>query len=69
LLDHVVVFNEMHLRRVLREYFTYYEESRTHLGLGKDCPVSRAVEPLERGEIIAIPHVGGLHHRYSRRAA
>jgi putative transposase len=56
-------------RRGLREYLDYYEKSRTHLGLAKDCPVSRAVEPPERGEIIAIPHVGGLHHRYTRRAA
>jgi transposase InsO family protein len=68
-LDHVVILNELHLRRVLREYLTYYEEARTHLGLAKDCPVPRAVEPSERGEIVAIPHVGGLHHRYTRRAA
>jgi transposase InsO family protein len=68
-LDHVIILNEMHLRRVLREYLTYYEGSRTHLGLGKDCPAPRAVEPPERGEIISIPHVGGLHHRYTRRAA
>jgi transposase InsO family protein len=68
-LDHVVILNEMHLRRVLREYLTYYEGSRTHLALAKDCPEPRVVEPPEAGEIIAIPHVGGLHHRYSRRAA
>jgi hypothetical protein len=64
-----MILNEMHLRRVLREYITYYEGSRTHLGLAKDCPVPRVFEPPERGEIIAIPHVGGLHHRYTRRAA
>jgi putative transposase len=68
-LDHVIVLNEMHLRRVLREYFTYYEESRTHLGLAKDCPQPREVEPANTGSIIAIPQVGGLHHRYKRRAA
>jgi putative transposase len=68
-LDHVVILNEMHLRRVLREYLDYYEKSRTHLGLGKDCPMPRAIEPCKRGEVIAMPQVGGLHHRYSGRAA
>ena len=68
-LDHVVVFNEMHLRRVLREYLAYYTEARTHLGLGKDCPEPREIEPPENGKIIAFPHLGGLHHRYTRRAA
>ena len=68
-LDHVIILNEKHLRRVLREYLTYYEVSRTHLGLAKDCPVPRDVEPPERGDVIRIPQVGGLHHRYARRAA
>jgi len=69
-LDHVVVLNEMHLRRVLREYLTYYERARTHLGLAKDCPEPREVEPPDIGdEIVALPMVGGLHHRYTRRAA
>ena len=68
-LDHVVILNEHHLRRVLREYVSYYSEARTHLGLGKDCPVARAVEPPEAGRVVALPQVGGLHHRYTRRAA
>jgi transposase InsO family protein len=68
-LDHMIIFNENHLRRVLRQYFRYYTESRTHLGLGKDCPEPRAVESPEMGEIVAIPQVGGLHHRYARVAA
>jgi len=68
-LDHVIIFNEKHLRRVLREYFRYYAESRTHLGLDKDCPVPRPVERPEMGNVVAIPQVGGLHHRYTRRAA
>jgi hypothetical protein len=65
----MIIFNEKHLRRVLREYLWYYTESRTHLGLDKDCPEPRSVEPPEMGEIVAIPRIGGLHHRYTRRAA
>jgi hypothetical protein len=66
-LDHVVILNRGHLRRLLKSYFAYYHRSRTHLGLAKDAPAGRAVMP--RGEIIAFPEVGGLHHRYERRAA
>ncbi len=68
-LDHVVVFNENHLRRVLRGYLRYYHASRTHLSLGKDAPEPREVESPELGKIIEFPEVGGLHHRYARRAA
>ena len=69
LLDHVIVLNEGHLRRRLRSYFRYYHGSRTHLALEKDAPEPRAVEPPEHGRVVAVPHVGGLHHRYVRRAA
>ena len=68
-LDHVIVWNERSLRRTLHNYFAYYQWSRTHLALGKDAPESRAVEPPEQGRVVAIPQVGGLHHRYQRRAA
>ncbi len=68
-LDHVVIVNESHLRHVLREYLSYYSDARTHLGLGKDCPEARAIEPPEAGRVVALPRVGGLHHRYTRRAA
>ena len=68
-LDHIVILNEKHLRRVLREYLSYYSEARTHLGLGKDCPQGRTIEPPEAGRVVALPQVGGLHHRYTRRAA
>jgi transposase InsO family protein len=67
--DHVIIFNERHLRRVLKEYFTYYHGHRTHLGLEKDCPRPRPVEPPDLGLIHSEPMVGGLHHRYSRQAA
>ena len=68
-LDHVIVWNERSLRRTLQNYFAYYQRSRTHLALGKDAPEARAVEPPEQGCVVAIPQVGGLHHRYQRRAA
>jgi len=69
-LDHVIVWNETSLRRILRSYFHYYEKSRTHLALAKDAPEPRAVDRPENGDIVvAIPQVGGLHHRYERRAA
>jgi len=68
-LDHVIVFDEASRYPHLESFVTYYHESRTHLSLGKDSPESRAVQPPEIGRIVAIPQVGGLHHRYERRAA
>lgn len=67
-LHHVIVLDEGHLRRILRDYLAYYHGARTHLSLGRNVPIPCAVEPLSRGRIIAIPHVGGLHHRYTRAA-
>ncbi len=60
---------ERHLRRLLTDYFNYYHRSRTHLLLDKDAPETRPVELPEIGAIRAVPQVGGLHHRYTRRAA
>jgi transposase InsO family protein len=68
-LDHVIIFSERQLRRMLRDYFEYYHGSRTHLGLEKDCPVPREIEPPRIGPLNEQPMVGGLHHRYFRRAA
>ncbi len=68
-LDHVIVLNERHLRRVLSDYVRYYNGSRTHLALEKDAPEPRAVHERELGQVIALPEVRGLHHRYERRAA
>jgi transposase InsO family protein len=68
LLDHVIVLGERHLLRMVRQYVTYYNEDRPHLALRRDAPVSRAVEGLDAGAIVALPRVGGLHHRYSRAA-
>jgi len=66
-LNHVVVLGELHLRWTLKRYIRYYLDSRTHLSLEKDSPDSRSVQSVD--EIIAIPHIGGLHHRYERRVA
>jgi hypothetical protein len=68
-LDHVIVLSEQHLYRILKLYFAYYHRSRTHLSLGKDAPVPRAVQAPEMGKIVELPEVGGLHHRYERLAA
>ncbi len=68
-LDHVVVLNERHLHHILGKYFDYYHRTRTHLSLGKDSPRSRPIQPRAAGEIVELPEVGGLHHRYERRAA
>jgi len=56
------------LRRALTAYVEYYLKSRTHLSLNKDSPVSRPVAPPIDGTIVAIPHLGGLHYQYERRA-
>ena len=68
-LDHVIILTAAGLQRVLKRYVAYYERSRNHLALDKDAPVSRAASPSTGGRIIAIPQVGGLHHRYERTAA
>ncbi len=68
-LDHVIVFDEASLRRILVSYVDYYHRSRTHLSLGKDSPHPRPVQPREIGPVVSVQQVGGLHHRYERRAA
>jgi hypothetical protein len=68
-LDQVIVINERHLRRILSSYFRYYHEWRTHLSLNKDCPETRPILPPAAGKIVAVAQLGGLHHRYERRAA
>jgi transposase InsO family protein len=63
-LDHVVVFGEAHLRRILRSYARYYNEVRTHRSLDKDAPISRPVQ--RTGSIKSFPILGGLHHHYTQ---
>jgi transposase InsO family protein len=67
-LNHMIVLNEDHLRRILKSYFQYYHEARAHLSLERNSPIPREVEPTSRGKVIAIPQVGGLHRRYARAA-
>ena len=68
-LDHGIVLNETSLYRHVKSFLAYYHESRTHLSLAKDTPESPPVHPPALGAAVAIPQVGGLHHRYERRAA
>jgi transposase InsO family protein len=63
-LDYVVVFGERHLRHVLLSYMNYHNETRTHLSLDKDAPLSRTVQGA--GRILRFPILGGLHHQYVR---
>ena len=67
-LDHVIVFNQTHLRRTLGGHLAYYH-ARTHLSLAKDAPMPRRAQAITDGDVIAFPEVGGLHHRYERKAA
>ncbi len=67
--NHVLVLGERHLRRTLARYFAYYHRARTHLALDKDAPLGRRIERPGLGRVISIREVGGLHHRYVRRAA
>jgi transposase InsO family protein len=63
-LDHLIIFNEAHLRHVLSGYAKYYNTIRTHLALDKDAPLGRIVQ--RAGTITQVPHVGGLHHAFVR---
>ena len=68
-LDHVIVMNEGHLRRILTGYLSYYHRWRTHQSLGMDCPERREVHTFGRGRVVEIGHLGGLHHHYEPAAA
>ncbi len=68
-LDHVIVTNASSLHRILKSFFAYYHDSRCHLALDKDSPETRKVQRIDVGIVVEIPQVGGLHHRYERRAA
>jgi putative transposase len=68
-LDHVMVLNERHLRRMLRSYVDYYHTWRVHRSLDMDAPDPRPVQPPKMGSIMKLPEVGGLRHHYERKAA
>jgi putative transposase len=63
------VFNATGPHRLMKRYCDYYEQSRTHLSLNKDAPMPRPIAAPGEGRVVAIPQVGGLHHRYERRVA
>jgi hypothetical protein len=67
-LDHLIVFNERQLRRILRGYFAFYNKVRPHQALEMNAPVAREVELPAKGKISSLPQVGGLHHHYWRAA-
>jgi len=66
-LDHVIVMNERHLRRILTRYFDYYHRWRVHQSLELDCPAHREVQA--NGRVVEVDELGGLHHHYERAAA
>ena len=71
ILDHIIALNEQHLRRLMRDYVSYYHRDRIHDCLEKDTPNQRPVEqkPAATATAISIPRLGGLHHRYAWREA
>jgi len=71
LLDHVIVLNERHLRQLIEPFVASYNADLTHLGVGKDSPCGRPVEqrPGATTNVVSLPRVGGLHHRYAWRQA
>jgi transposase InsO family protein len=70
LLDHVIVLNERHLKRLMSEYLRYYDDDRTHLALEKQSPGSRlaAKDTDVSCKVLPMPRLGGLHHRYDLAA-
>jgi transposase InsO family protein len=68
-LDHVIVLNDRHLKRIVGRYLDYYHDWRTHLSLSMDAPNRRTVHQPDRGRVVAFPELGGLHRHYERLAA
>ncbi len=67
----MIIFNERHLNQILKSYFDYYHNDRTHLGLNKETPDNKRTvrEKPKNGKIVALLRVGGLHHRYDWKKA
>jgi len=65
-LDHLIVFNERHLKTILTSYLDYYHDARCHHSLDDNSPSPREIEPPDKGDVVAVPMVGGLHRRYRR---
>ena len=71
LLDHLIVLDEIHLRRLIRDYVSYYHADRIHDSLEKDTPATRPVssKPDQSAQLVSFPRIGGLHHRYDWQQA
>jgi putative transposase len=71
LLDHVIVLNDVHLRRLIRDYISYYHANRIHDSLEKDTPAVRPVssKPNQSARLVSLRRIGGLHHRYEWQQA
>jgi putative transposase len=67
LLDHIIVLNDRHVKRLPADYVGYYHDDRTDLGLGKETP-DRRIRSVVAGRILSYERLGGLHHRYDRAA-
>jgi hypothetical protein len=65
----MIILGERHLKRILSSYVDYYHDARTHLSLEKDAPAGRVVQSAEKGRVVELKQVGGLHHFYTRMAA
>src|SRR5204863_971001 len=61
-LDHIIVFGETHLHRILCQFTDYYQSHRPHRSLDQDSPLPRPIESAAHGRIIELPLLGGLHH-------
>ena len=71
LLDHLIVLNETHLRRLMQQYISYYHADRIHDSLEKDTPAVRPIasKPDPSARLVSFPRMGGLHHRYDWQQA
>ncbi len=65
----MIILGERHLKRVLSSYVDYYHSAKTHLSREKEAPDGRVVQPIEKGSVVELKQVGGLHHLYARMAA
>ena len=66
--DHVIVLGAEHLRGIVGRFLDYDHRERTHQGLERNSPEPREIERPSKGRVLALPRVGGLHHRSTRVA-
>ena len=68
-LDHLLLFGERHLRRILGEYLRHYNQERPHRGLALETPEPGGARNRGDGGVVRIDRLGGLIHEYHRAAA